>query len=118
MIERARREKLPVIASNYPSKLRNRESMTPDERALVPVELRANTEEYWRRVDNAIRGHAAMMGPAASTPDERLKSMQSLWDNSMGESCARAHRASSRSHGVARQRRISTASTGTAPCVN
>lgn len=98
MIELARAERRPVVASNFPAPLRRRVAkdglavLTPEERAFAPVELLANTPEYWRRVDNAVRGHAAMMGPAPAADDPRLTSVQSLWDNSMGEACALALR--------------------------
>ena len=97
MIERAREEGLPVVASNFPRPLRTRlsrgeissfDELAPDERDQAPRELIANTPAYWRRVDNAIRGHLGMMG--TSQDDERLYSAQSLWDNSMGEACALA----------------------------
>ena len=86
----------PVVAANFPAPLRRRvstdglDALTPEERATTPVELLANTPEYWRRVDNAIRGHAGMMGPTPAVDDPRLTSVQSLWDNSMGEACALA----------------------------
>ncbi len=98
LIERAKAGKLPVVASNFPAPLRRKldqaegklEALTAEERALAPAQLMANTPAYWRRVDNAIRGHAAMMGPKPAPDDPRLSSTQSLWDNTMGESCARA----------------------------
>ena len=98
LIERAKAEKAPVVASNFPAPLRRKldqaegklESLTAEERALAPAKLMANTPAYWRRVDNAIRGHAAMMGPKPAADDPRLTSTQSLWDNTMGESCALA----------------------------
>jgi len=98
LIERAKAEKLPVVASNFPAPLRRKldqaegklEALSAEERAFAPAQLLANTPAYWRRVDNAIRGHAAMMGPKPAADDPRLTSTQSLWDNTMGESCALA----------------------------
>jgi uncharacterized iron-regulated protein len=98
LIERAKAEAAPVVASNFPAPLRRKldqaegklEALSAEERALAPAELLANTPAYWRRVDNAIRGHAAMMGEKPAPDDPRLTSTQSLWDNTMGESCARA----------------------------
>jgi uncharacterized iron-regulated protein len=98
LIERAKAQKLPVVASNFPAPLRRKldtaggklEALSAEERALAPAKLMANTPAYWRRVDNAIRGHAAMMGPKPAADDPRLTSTQSLWDNTMGESCALA----------------------------
>jgi uncharacterized iron-regulated protein len=98
MIERARLDNLPVIASNFPRALTRRiameglevlDTLAPDERAHAPAEIFANTPAYWKRVDNAIRGHIGMM-PAHEPGDERLTSTQTLWDNAMGESSALA----------------------------
>ena len=71
MIELARSHRLPVVGSNFPKALGRRLSMMgpgasldalePADRALTPVELFANSPAYWRRVDNAVRGHLAMM---------------------------------------------------------
>ena len=93
LVERARAAGRPVVASNFPAPLRGRLAAEgPDALtglAYAPAELLPNTPAYWRRVDNAIRGHLAMMGGARS-PEQRLTSAQSLWDNAMGDSCARA----------------------------
>ncbi|MEM7483302.1 MAG: ChaN family lipoprotein [Acidobacteriota bacterium] len=98
MVERARRNRLPVVASNMPRPLIRRvamggigllEDLEPAERAQAPAELLPNSPAYWRRVDNAVRGHLAGMR-SSGDDDERLSSTQSLWDNTMGESCALA----------------------------
>ncbi len=88
LIEHARHTNSKVVASNYPRALRAKgmDQLDESEKALVPSELLANTSPYWKRVDNAVRGHLQMMGPR--TEEARLSSMQSLWDNSMGEACA------------------------------
>lgn len=99
LIELAKSNAKPVVASNFPAPLR--QSVAKDglavlgqlsgpERREVPAELLPETPAYWRRVDNEIRGHAGMMGPPRSPDDPRLDDTQSLWDNAMGESCARA----------------------------
>ena len=99
LIERARSQALPVVGSNFPRSLRRRMSMQGesvlqnlegDERKLAPAELMPNSPEYWRRVDNAIRGHLGMMGGKRDPDDPRLLDTQSLWDNSMGEACVLA----------------------------
>ena len=104
LVEAARAAGAPVVASNFPRPLRQAlagggddplAALPPDQRPLAPAELLPNTPLYWRRADNAIRGHRAMMsGSAGANPDpsspERLTSTQSLWDNAMGESCALA----------------------------
>ena len=88
MVEEARELGGKVVASNYPRTLRSRgrDGLDEEQRALVPRTLEPNTKAYWRRVDNAVRGHLQMMGPR--TDEARLTSTQSLWDNSMGEACA------------------------------
>ncbi len=100
LIELAKERRVPVIASNFPTPLRRRMAQEGNAiltglegpaRGQAPQEFFANTPEYWRRVDNATRGHAANMPASAANADaERLYSTQSLWDNSMGESCALA----------------------------
>ncbi|MBM4000892.1 MAG: M20/M25/M40 family metallo-hydrolase [Planctomycetes bacterium] len=94
LIERARSESRAVLASNFPRPLIARvgaegaagvEKLDPESRALVPESLHPNTDAYWRRADNAMRGHAGAMRAA-----DRLYSTQSLWDNAMGETCAKA----------------------------
>ena len=96
MIERAKAAGRPVIASNFPVSLRYLvarggakalDTLDDEQARLVPAGLLPNQASYWRRVDNAIRGHIGMMGGPAGE-DARLYSTQSLWDNSMGESCA------------------------------
>ncbi|MCH8913197.1 MAG: ChaN family lipoprotein, partial [Planctomycetes bacterium] len=98
LIEKARASGSPVVASNFPRPLRRRvgmegpqvlETLEGDAKREAPEELFPNTPAYWRRVDNAVRSHRAMMGDI-SGDDQRLYSTQSLWDNSMGEACALA----------------------------
>lgn len=97
LIERAKEAKAHALASNFPRPLQMSQKGSVAEFAAlqqqfpdqVPRKVFPNSPEYWRRVDNAIRGHLAMM--RQSTRDsERLYSTQSLWDNTMGETCARA----------------------------
>lgn len=99
LIEAAKRAGAPVVAANFPAPLRRElmmssaedlSGLTPEQRAFTPAELLPNTALYWTRVDNAIRGHAAMMGVPDTSPEARLMSTQSLWDNAMGEACAKA----------------------------
>lgn len=98
LIEKARSAGRPVIASNFPQPLRRRvamegpeaiSSLEDDARRQAPAEFLPNTPAYWRRADNAVRSHRAMMSGSGGD-DQRLYSPQSLWDNSMGESCALA----------------------------
>jgi aminopeptidase N len=96
LIEMAKLSGHPVVASNFPQPLRQRvalegpavlTSLEGDARRQAPAKLLPNTAEYWRRADNAVRSHRAIMGGGA---DDRLCSTQSLWDNAMGEACALA----------------------------
>ncbi len=96
MIEFAKAEGIPVIASNFPKllgrrftrgKVRTKEDLAGAKPSEVPVEYMANGPAYWRRVDNAVRGHIEMMG-VDQNDEKRIFSTQSLWDNSMGESCS------------------------------
>jgi len=97
LIEAAKRHGLPVIASNAPAGLRMKvgrggqkalDELPPEERAYLPAKLYDNTEDYWERVARVVRGHMGMI--VGTTPEQRLTSGQSLWDNTMGESCAKA----------------------------
>ncbi len=99
LIERARADGRPVVASNIPRSLTRRiamegasalETLEGDERLHTPAEVFANTPAYWKRVDNAVRGHLAMMRGGGGDDDQRLLSTQTLWDNTMGESCSLA----------------------------
>jgi len=101
MIERARADGRPVLASNFPIGLRMRimregpevlGALEGDAVRQAPAELQPNTPAYWRRVENAVRSHRAMVPGAGSGAgdDERLYATQTLWDNSMGETCALA----------------------------
>lgn len=101
LVELAREHGLPVVASNFPRALRMRvaregltvlDALSPEERGQAPLELHPNTPEYWRRTDNAVRGHLAMMGGPRDPDDPRLDATQTLWDNAMGEAAAFAHR--------------------------
>ncbi|MEM7168466.1 MAG: ChaN family lipoprotein [Planctomycetota bacterium] len=95
MVERARARGAKVVGSNLPRKIQRKvgfggkeawDALTAEEKALVPPELHSNTEAYWERFARAVRGHAGMMGEGAA----RVYSVQSLWDNCMGWSCAQA----------------------------
>jgi len=96
LVERARRDQLPVIGANAPQALVRRVSaggaealaaLPAAERALMPPELLPNSAAYWARVAHATRGH---LGGGSNDPEQQLYSVQSLWDNTMGWSCARA----------------------------
>lgn len=98
LIERARAGGYPVIASNFPRPLTRQiareglaalDTLDANERRTAPAEILPNTPAYWRRVDNAVRGHIGSM-PSTEGDDQRLTSTQTLWDNAMGESCALA----------------------------
>ncbi len=97
LIESSRRAGVPVVGSNLSSALRRKlafggseafAALTDLERQGAAAELFPNSPDYWERFDRTLRGH--MGGPGATDPEARLYSIQSLWDNTMGESCARA----------------------------
>ncbi len=101
LIELARGLRLPVYASNLPRSLRGRllregrsviDSLSDTERGWFPSEVHPNREAYWDRFERALRGHAGSLLDR-SDPESLLYNAQSLWDNTMGESCVRALRA-------------------------
>jgi uncharacterized iron-regulated protein len=98
LIELAKATGTPVIATNFPASIRRRIALegsevigqlSAEESRWIPKKFYPNTRAYWRRVDNVTRSHRAMM-PTDLTEHERLYSIQSLWDNSMGAACAEA----------------------------
>jgi uncharacterized iron-regulated protein len=98
LILAAKKRGSPVVASNFPAPLRRKlaiegpeamTKLTEEERKFIPRKYLANSAAYWKRVDNAVRGHMGMVSNGSSD-EERLYSTQSLWDNAMGEACADA----------------------------
>ncbi len=97
LIERAKADNKKVIASNFPRPLRVKLMQSDaksldglsDDRGLAPEKLFPNSELYWKRTDNATRGHSAFM-TVETDEQSRLMSTQSLWDNSMGESIVKS----------------------------
>lgn len=97
LIERARVRKHPVVGSNLPRDVSRKiaqggkeayEELRESARAdLVPAKLFENSPAYWERFERTVRSHAHMI---MGDENERIYSTQSLWDNTMGESCARA----------------------------
>jgi len=97
LVETARRAGIPVIGSNLAPGPQRKVGMggaealaalDAEERSGVAEELFPNSPLYWERFDRTVRGHGAGFLP--TTEEGRLVSVQSLWDNTMGESCARA----------------------------
>ena len=95
MVESAREWGAPVVGSNAPRALTRKisagkadtfDSLTPPESEWVPPRLHPNSAEYWERFNRAVRGHLG----ASTDPESLLYSVQSLWDNTMGWSCAQA----------------------------
>src|SRR5690606_5841722 len=91
LVERARRDRLPVVAANAPAALTRRvasggaaafAALDEAERNLLPLRLLPTSEAYWKRVARATRGHVGAGG--ATDPERLLYSTQSLWDNTMG----------------------------------
>lgn len=97
LIECARASGIPVVGSNLAPAARRKlatggkeayAALTEEERHGVARELHPNSPEYWERFDRTVRGHGAGFGDP--DPEARLHSIQSYWDNTMGESCALA----------------------------
>ena len=95
MIELARERGLPVVGSNVPAGVRRAvsrggreayEALTEEQRAWIAPELLPNSEAYWERFVRIVRGHAGQ----TTDPGDYLYTGQSLWDNTMGFSCAEA----------------------------
>jgi len=97
LVETAKKHKLPIVASNAPAALRRKvgfggaaalDKLPQEQRAWIAKELLPNTDAYWERFARVVRGHMTMI--AGGTAEKRLTSGQSLWDNTMGESCVLA----------------------------
>jgi len=98
MVELARARGLPVVGSNVPAGVRRKvsrggreafEDRAAEERGWVAPELLPNSTAYWERFVRIVRGHAGQ----TTDPADYLYTGQSLWDNTMGYSCAEALRA-------------------------
>jgi uncharacterized iron-regulated protein len=100
LVETARARGLPVVGSNISADLRRTiarggaeafEALSEQELALLPPRLHPTNVEYWQRFERAVAGHMGRdEAPAEPDPQAYLYSVQSLWDNTMGWSCARA----------------------------
>ncbi len=95
MIEWAKRIGVPIVAANVPASVWRKsafggglEALDENERSTIATDLLPNTRRYWQRYDRAVRGHGHTA--ASGNPEDRLEKVQSLWDNTMGESVARA----------------------------
>jgi uncharacterized iron-regulated protein len=95
LIEFAKSRGLPVVGSNSAPSAQRKiarggeeawKELDEEEKGGVAAELNPPTDEYWRRVENATRGHRGMLPTAGA----RTYSTQSIWDNTMGESVTRA----------------------------
>lgn len=101
LVEAARAAAIPVVAANFPGTLRRQfargdaktviDGLPAEQRALLPAEFFPASENYWQRVDRAVRGHMGFSG--GGTPEERRYETQNLWDNTMGDAVARARAA-------------------------
>ena len=100
LIELAKARRLPVVGSNIPASLRHKigrgkkkawNALTQEERALVPEQLYPNSKAYWKRFNRVVGGHMTGFDKVEDPSAEKyLYFGQSLWDNTMGWSCARA----------------------------
>lgn len=98
LIEFARRTGSPVVAANVPRSVWRKaafggglSALDADQRATIADTLLPNTRRYWDRYDRTVRGHGHVN--TDQQPQQRLEKVQSLWDNTMGESVARAVKA-------------------------
>jgi len=98
LLETAKRAGIPVIGANLSPGPRRvvglggreaYESLDEEESRGIARSLFDNDPLYWERFDRAIRGH----GGGLASASDRLYSVQSLWDNTMGESVADALKA-------------------------
>ena len=95
ILEWAKQQGVPVIAANVPAEVWRKvafggglSALDATMRATIAQELLPNTERYWQRYDRTVRGHGHVT-PGA-TKEQRLEKVQSLWDNTMGESVVKA----------------------------
>ncbi|MDE0959689.1 MAG: ChaN family lipoprotein [Planctomycetota bacterium] len=95
IIEWARRTGSPVVAANVPRSVWRKaafggglSALDADQRATIADTLLPNSQRYWDRYDRTVRGHGHVT--VDQQPEQRLEKVQSLWDNTMGESVARA----------------------------
>ncbi len=100
LVETAKRAGIPVIGANLSPGPRREvgfggreayEGLDEEGRGGIARTLFDNDPLYWERFDRAIRGHGG--GLASASQSDRLYSVQSLWDNTMGESVADALKA-------------------------
>ncbi|MEA5569998.1 ChaN family lipoprotein [Calothrix sp. UHCC 0171] len=95
IIRFAKANNIPLIATNTPTEITRKvsrqglESLTPEERKLVPPfsEIRTAPEEYRKLVLAAFEGHQNS-GHGNSKNQERFFLAQVLWDETMAESIA------------------------------
>ncbi|MGE4601367.1 MAG: ChaN family lipoprotein [Planctomycetota bacterium] len=95
ILDWAKQQGVPVIAANVPASVWRKvafggglSALDETTRETIASQLLANTERYWQRYDRTVRGHGHVT--AAATVEDRLEKVQSLWDNTMGESVVRA----------------------------
>jgi len=96
LIEHAKQNGLPVVAANMPDSVKSKayrgkkglDTLSEEERRHFPKTLMPNSEAYWQRFRRSVRGHMASM--TNMSPEQRLYSIQSLWDNTMAFSCVQA----------------------------
>lgn len=98
MVEFAKSNGIPVIASNLPASVQRafafggskaKEKLSPEDAAWVSDPMLPPEQTYWDRVARRLRdaGHGA---PAELDEEQRKWSVQNLWDNSMADAIVAA----------------------------
>ena len=97
LVELARDKGFPVIATNMPRSIRYKafrgkealEQLSDEEKKHFPPKLYPNSDAYWERYKRTVRGFMGHMR-MVMTAEQRLYSIQCLWDNTMAFSSAQA----------------------------
>lgn len=101
LVETARTRRLPVVGANTPRPVLRKAAQgaagyaeaRAEHPEWLPEQMFPASDEYWARVDRAIRGH----GPPGG--GDRTYAVQNLWDNTMADSIVGALKAHPE-HGV------------------
>jgi poly(3-hydroxybutyrate) depolymerase len=97
MVEAAKKAEVPVIGANFPRPLRMGfamkgakalDELTPEQRQLIPEQILPAPDEYWERLSRQLRDHGH--GGMPTSEEQRLYSVQNLWDNSMADAAITA----------------------------
>lgn len=98
MVEFAKAQSIPVVASNLPASVQRafafggvkaKDKLSPEDAAFVPDPVLPPEPSYWDRVARRLRdaGHGA---PAELDASQRTWAVQNLWDNTMAQAIVAA----------------------------